>query len=132
MARSLRTRRRWRDPAKERRWRQLMRDWRMSGLSIRQFCSQHGVSQPSFYVWRRELAKRDQEAAERRRHAASRRSRPAPAFLPVQVVASAPDQSERSGCLEVQLPTNVLLRIPSGFDRQTLTDVLAALESATC
>lgn len=132
MATARRTRSRWRDPAKERRWRQLMRDWRMSGLSIRLFCNQQGVSQPSFYAWRRELAKRDQEAAERRRHATSRRSRPTPSFLPVQVVSDAPHQSGLRGCLEVQLSTNVLLRIPAGFDRQTLTDVLAALESASC
>ncbi len=46
----------WRDPAKERRWRRVVRDWQASGLSVRQFCRRQGLSEPSFYAWRRELA----------------------------------------------------------------------------
>ncbi len=56
-----------------------------------------------------------------------------PAFLPVRVVADELAASPRSASrLEVQLPTGVKLRVPAGFDRQTLADVLAALESRPC
>ena len=44
---------------KERFWRQLLEGHAGSGLSIRQYCTDRGVSQPSFFAWRRELARRD-------------------------------------------------------------------------
>ena len=53
-------------------------------------------------------------------------------FLPVQIVADAALDSGASRCLEVQLPTGVRLRIPSGFDRQTLADVWELLEGQPC
>lgn len=121
----------WRDPAKEQRWRRLLGEWRAGGLSVRQFCRRRQLSEPLFYAWRRELAKRDREASRRTRRAPHRVSG-APAFLPVQVVSSTPHEPRLNGALEVQLPTNVLLRIPAGFDRQTLTDVLRALRNEPC
>jgi hypothetical protein len=48
-------------------------------------------------------------------------------FVPVHVVADAASDSRASDLLELHLPTGVRLRVPSGFDRQTLTDVLNAL-----
>lgn len=128
-----------RDRAKERHWRRLVRGWKRSGLTIRDFCACEGLSEPSFYVWRRELIRRAEESmpvASRVEFPGRHSSTNAPAFLPVQVVADAtPDTAADSpahGCLEVQLPTGVRLRVPSGFDRRTLTDVLAALEARPC
>jgi len=115
-----------RDPEKERSWRQAVRDWRRSGLSVREFCDWQALSEVSFYAWRRELGKRDREAASRRESRRNGQATSAPQFLPVQVVAEHDPQA--SGCVEVQLPSGVRLRVPSGFDRQTLCDLLAALE----
>jgi hypothetical protein len=120
-----------RDRVKERRWRRLVKDWRRSGLSVRAFCEWHALSEPSFYAWRRELAKRDREAASNRARRSGRPGRPrilAAPFLPVQVVADVAQDSEAGRCVEVQLPSGVCLRVPAGFDRQTLRDVLAAVE----
>jgi hypothetical protein len=128
-------RQRRRDSEKERAWRRRLRDWRRSGLSVREFCDWHSLSEPSFYSWRRELARRDRETMPRRARPANGVAGPtaeAPQFLPVQVVADAALDSAASRCLEVHLPTGVRLRIPSGFGRQTLADVLAALGSAPC
>jgi hypothetical protein len=36
-------------------WRGLIQQWRQSGLTIRVFCQDHGVSEPSFYAWRRRI-----------------------------------------------------------------------------
>jgi transposase-like protein len=110
----------------------MVRCWKRSGLTIRDFCACEGLSEASFYVWRRELIRRDEKSIP----AASCGATNAPAFLPVQVVAdvtagTAAD-SQECGCLEVQLPTGVRLRVPSGFDRRTLTDVLVALEARPC
>jgi len=47
-----------RNPAKELFWRQVFTHWQRSGLSVRAFCTQESLSEPSFYVWRRELVRR--------------------------------------------------------------------------
>jgi hypothetical protein len=126
-------RRQWRrDPAKERRWRRMVRRWEKSGLSVREFCDWQALSEASFYAWRRELAVRDREAPSGRESPLNGLASNGPQFLPVQVVAEAALDSGAGGCLEVQLPTGVRLRVPQGFDRQTVRDVLAALGSAPC
>lgn len=50
-----------RDPAKELFWRRMMDLWQDSGLTIRAFCQQRNLTNDSFYFWRAELARRDQE-----------------------------------------------------------------------
>jgi hypothetical protein len=42
-----------RDLDKERFWRRMLRQWQRSGLSIRAFCLEHNLAEPSFYAWRR-------------------------------------------------------------------------------
>ena len=100
--------------SKERFWRRMVRQWRSSGLSIRDFCAEQDISEPSFYAWRRTIAQRAAEAAR---------------FIPVHVV---PDEkraaSNASGQgLELVLGARVL-RIGSGFDGPTLRRLLALLE----
>ena len=124
-------RRQWRrDRDKERTWRKRLRDWRRSGLSVREFCEWHALSEPSFYAWRRELAQRDRERVARRaqRQSGFDGGASTARFVSVQVVPDAPLEEGANRCLEIQLPRGVRLRVPSGFDRQALADVLAALE----
>ena len=45
---------------KEAWWRQQVGEQATSNLSVRSFCEQNGLSEASFYAWRRELAVRDQ------------------------------------------------------------------------
>lgn len=100
--------------SKERFWRRLLRQWRGSGLSVRAFCAERRVSEPSFYAWRRTIAERDAEAAR---------------FVPVHVVAGdkpAARDSFGQG-LELLLDGRVL-RIGPGFDGPTLTRLLPLLE----
>lgn len=44
---------------KEREWRAIVERWAGSGMSVRAFCRARGLSEPSFYAWRRTLAARD-------------------------------------------------------------------------
>lgn len=44
---------------KERYWRRIVGEQAVSGQSIRAFCRERQLSEPSFYVWRRELKRRD-------------------------------------------------------------------------
>ena len=114
-----------RDPAKVRHWRMVLGDWRRSGLSVRAFCDGNGLSEPSFYAWRRRLNQQGgMPAVQNDAQAAI----PAARFLPVQVVADGPFNADSpASCLEVHLPSGVRLHVPGGFDQQTLTEVLAAL-----
>jgi hypothetical protein len=140
-------RERRRDPAKERHWRRMVRRWRRSGLSVREFCDWQALSESSFYAWRRELTQRDRKAVTAPPRSAAKsvgrdvqRNGAAgswtPTFLPVQVVTDPAPQSQggapRTNCVEVHLPTGVRLWVPAGCDRQTLANVLAALEAKPC
>jgi hypothetical protein len=57
--------------SKERFWRRMVRQWRGSGLSVRDFCAERELAVPSFYAWRRTIAQRDAETLH---------------FVPVQVL----------------------------------------------
>ncbi len=107
-----------RDRAKEWFWRRTVRQWRRSGLSIRDFCAEHDIEEGNFYAWRRTIAQRDQEAR-------GRRTRPA-VFVPVRVTATA--ALAQAAALEVVLGQGRLVRVPAGFDVATLRQLLAVLE----
>jgi hypothetical protein len=99
---------------KERFWRRMVRQWRGSGLSIRDFCAEQDVSEPSFYAWRRTIALRDAEVAR---------------FVPVHVL---PDEKPSAGPsgngLELLLGAGRVLRIGPSFDGPTLQRLLVLLE----
>src|SRR5437016_6342129 len=107
-----------RDRGKERFWRTMVRQWRRSGLSVRAFCEEQRLSEPSFYAWRRILRERDSEAVR---------------FLAVQVTAE-PQTSAAAdtapGRLELVLSGGWRLRIGSDFDTVTLQRLLAVLREA--
>jgi hypothetical protein len=109
---------------KETFWRQMVRQWRHSGQSIRAFCAARGLTEGSFYAWRRTIAQRDQQGGRcPDRNGPGRSVRP-PLFVPVQLstVAGAP--------LEVVLERGLVVRVPAGFDATTLRQVLAVLAEA--
>jgi hypothetical protein len=96
---------------KEQQWRRRLKEWRSSGLSVRFFCGRHRLSEPSFYAWRRELAKRDAQR---------------PAFVPVTVVGE--EDAAAGALLELELAGGRRLRVPADFDAVTLRRLLAVLE----
>ena len=114
-----------RDPEKEQFWRRMVAQQRQSAGTIRAFCEREGLSQPSFYQWRRELARRDRTPRARRDAA----GRDAATFVPIQVVAEA-------ALIEIALPGGVVVRVRAGADAATLRQVLAVLaespEGASC
>jgi transposase-like protein len=124
---------------KEWHWRRRVAAWRRSGQSVRAYCESVGVSEPSFYAWRRLLAEResldgaghagervasDQAAVTRTRGGAAAAS----PFVPVRLVedaASAP-------AVEVVLRGGRVVRVAAGFAAKTLREVVAALEDLPC
>lgn len=119
-----------RDCSKERFWRRTFRQWRRSGLSVRAFCAEHGLAEPSFYAWRRIVAQRDQEAARVRtspERDSLRREVPAdddaPVFVPLRVI-----DTSTQAAFEVVLERGRVVRVLRGFDANTLRQLLAVLE----
>jgi hypothetical protein len=119
-----------RDADKERFWRGCVTRWRNSGLSVREFCRRESLSEPSFYSWRRELARRVASQALPRRATRPRlRGAQKPAgFVPVHVLAP----HSRSSAVEIVLPRGRRVRVRPGFDRVTLETVLDLLERRPC
>ena len=117
-----------RDRGKERYWRQMLRRWRHSGRTVRDFCAANRLSEPTFYSWRRTIAARDQEAAPRQTTERDRRPTRAhesdgggPTFVPIRVVATTP-------ALEVVLRDGRVVRVPADFDAIALRQLLAVLD----
>jgi len=52
-----------RSAEKEQFWRSMVEEQGQGSLNVRAFCGQKGISEPSFYSWRKELQKRDAEEA---------------------------------------------------------------------
>ena len=111
--------RRQSDPGLERLWRRRLAQWRRSGLSVRGFCATHGVPEPNFYAWRRELARRD---ARRAAAGSTPGDAPATVFVPVHITAE-----PALVPLELVLTGGRILRVPAGFDADTLRRLLATL-----
>lgn len=122
------------DPAKEQRWRRLLRLFGHSDLTVRDFCARHRLALPSFYAWRSEIARRD-----RRRTAAdtdlpgaqagacAALATAAPAFVEVALAAAATPTA-----IDVILPSGRRLRVTPGFDADLLCQLLRLLEGPAC
>jgi len=124
------------DRDKEQFWRQIFARWRTSGLSIAAFCEDAGLSQQSFYRWRRVLPKRTSRLDPQRRpeavdsatrKAATAIARPLPLFVPLAVESIA-----AAAVLEVVVRGGRVIRVPAGFDAPTLAQVLVLLEEQPC
>jgi hypothetical protein len=134
-----------RDAAKERYWREVVGGHANSGLSIKAYCGDRGVSEASFFAWRRELARRVakssqpakaherlalKQAGPRSRRKISPEHHGVPLWARLHVT---PGESSPGGAMiEIVLPAGVRVRVAEGASRQTLTDVLAVLETPRC
>lgn len=96
-------------------WQMAVEAWQAGGLSVRQFCKQEGLSEPSFYNWRRRL----KESADSPLDCCTDCS--SETFIQVSLPGGS-----ASG-VEFVLSSGHTLRIPVGVDRQTLITVFSAL-----
>ena len=136
-----------RDLGKEQSWRALLVRQQQSGLSIRKFCERDRISEASYYVWRRELQRRDQESPSERQPdrafhvrppsrsvAATSTKRPvdSPAFLPV-VTGPGGTPVERdehvARVLEVACVDGLRVSVWPGCDAELLRSALQVLTS---
>ena len=92
-------------------WRARIAEQERSGLSVKQFCQQRGLTQYSFYTWRRRL----------------RKNEPVRFALVDRGVARQEPATEAG--LELVLTSGERLRIGTGVDSATLRTVLEALRA---
>jgi len=127
------------NPELERTWRERISAWATSGLTARAYCRDHGLSEPSFYTWRRKFRQRDGAGESGRDRGtmskpASRRVSPSGAarpatFVPVTVVGSTepPEQVP----VEIVHGSGATVRVNATADAELLTAVFAALDCAS-
>jgi hypothetical protein len=97
------------DSGKMREWQRRMARFEEARQSVAEFCRKEGVSAPSFYQWRKRLARRPRQGEE------------ATGFRPVRLVSSAG--------VVVQLPGGTRLQVPTA-DRRALRLVIDTLARA--
>ena len=116
---------------KEKYWRSVLRRQKRSGLSVRQFCAEHRLSQASFYSWKRKITSRDRQAGVRSKRKGRKRSQAEmvtkpdesrAVFIPVRLDAAA------GSVLEVVHPRGYVVRVPAVFDENSLRQVLHVLD----
>ena len=121
--------RKWqRDLMKESLWRERVREQLASGLTVRGYCLREQLSEPSFYAWRKNLAKRDRGADG---EAGTTAKSSVGAALPVftEVIVSPPIAS---GAIEIVLSKSRRVLVSPGFDAATLQAVVELLERPRC
>jgi transposase-like protein len=89
------------------RWRKIIQQHQRSGLTVLAFCRRAGVSEPSFYAWRRKL--RDEVT-----------------FAEIRLSRETICETEG---IELRLPGRRCVVVRPGFDRQALLDLLHVLET---
>lgn len=136
-----------RDPARERLWRRHLRQQRLSGLTVRDYCAQWRLAESAFHFWRREIAVRDRERRDdgmsangtapvqrcrrkaARGNARRKRSPAKPSFVPVHVVTA---RASSGSAIDIRLTSGHRLRVRAGCDAQLLAQVVALLEGRSC
>jgi transposase-like protein len=91
----------------QQKWSQLVRQHEQSGAAVKVFCRERGVSEPSFYSWRKRLG-----SAEPVRFA---------------LVDASPSRPNENAPVELILPSGDRLKVASGVDAATLRTVLSVL-----
>jgi hypothetical protein len=118
------------DPRKQQYWRQHIQRCQSSRLSVRDYCDRFGLSQASFYLWKRTLRQRGLLLDTRPNGARSSRTQApqAPRFVPVAVAGL----DAAAGGIELVLPGGCTVRVPAGFDAPCLRQLLAILRERPC
>jgi len=96
-------------------WQDVIENWRNSGLSVRRFCKDESLSEPSFYSWRRKLTKIDTPEP------GSQKAVDACSFIEVSIPGG------NSSALELVLVSGNILRVGSSVDNEALSNVLSVL-----
>jgi len=143
--------------AKEAEWRQIMSDWKASGIDGRSYAKLNGINEHRFYAWKRTIRLRDEAKVDARQAAGSKSNGAGPRKRkaagqskgklradrkPARGTGKGADKSKgksplfipvqvkaASNCIELRHPSGCTLLIPENYDHQSLTCVLESLET---
>lgn len=107
----------------EARWREILKRQAGCGLSVRQFCTEEGISEPSFYAWRKKLRTRNGNSKgmgpihAHREEAADNSG----LFLPLTLLPAA-------GTLEIVHPLGYRIQVTGDVNPVTLRHVIETLD----
>lgn len=90
-------------------WRALIGEQEQGGLPVARFCKERGISEQSFYVWRKRLRKED------------------PVRFALVETGLRQQQPDATPLLELMFPGGERLRIGAGVNADVLRAVLEAL-----
>ena len=113
-----------RDPARERSWRKILRQFAASGQSIRGFCAARQLKETAFYFWRAEIQRRDSRTLARRPCKAAAQ----PAFA--EVVVQPPIVPPAQQSLRLRLGGGRELLLPASWPIDQVAALLRAIEGA--
>jgi hypothetical protein len=105
---------------RERVWREVLRRQASSRLSVAEFCRREGLSQPSFYAWRRTITQRDGRRANHSDAGAR-----VLGFVPVRVSEVAP-RVEAS--ITIELTAGLVLRLSEMTPAVRVAELVRALQ----
>jgi transposase-like protein len=114
---------------KETYWRVQLERQPASGLSVRRWCRENGVSEPTFYVWRRELRKRGHERGltDRDSHESFSKAVVASGFVAVDVATLDAVSVGREAKLEIDVAGDIVIRLREDASAETLERVLTVV-----
>ena len=95
-------------------WQMAIETWQDSGMSVSKFCKAEGLAEGTFYNRRKKLTGRQSQTNKQKHLKPS-------AFIKVAIPKS------NNVLLELKLSSGNTLRIGSGADNKTLSDVLSVL-----
>ncbi len=105
---------------KERHWREILQRQSGSGLSVRRFCAGEGISEPSFYAWRKRLRERS-DGNRRLGRCGAEASDNSESFVPLKLLdAAAP--------LEIVHPLGYRVHLSGDVNPVALREVLEAFD----
>jgi hypothetical protein len=97
-------------------WQGVVDSWRVSGLGELEFCRRHAIPVTKFKWWRKRVKSREQPKGE---------------FIPLHVRSEA-GFSAAKNCIEIVTAGGLVIRVPPGFDADTLARVVEVMEAVSC
>jgi transposase len=97
-------------------WHDVMQQFVDSKLSVIDFCSEKGLSVPSFYQWKRKLLPPDKTSQ-------------VSAMVPVRIIPSNPPPSPQP--IQIMTPSGFAIRVDSSMPSIQLAQLIAAIEAGS-
>lgn len=110
----------------EKKWSQVLEEWRPTGLDGAAFCRERGLSVSAFRYWKQEIARRQRRRQAQR--AAAEASRNAMRLVPVRLLEPTTG-GPAPAPVEIVLRGGRVVRIGSDFDPAMLEKLVGTLEA---